>query len=188
MARSIDVYLNDHLAGATLGTDLARQIRDRHQGTPLGATMAPLAAEIEHDRRMLVDLMERMGTYQNPVKQAAGWLAEKASRVKFAGVLSGEPEQGAFMALESLALGVEGKASMWRNLQEVADEYPPLATTNLAELRERAESQKAILDRELLAAGRQVLRDDAEPQRVNAYSAENPPASDDWRGAETVSR
>jgi hypothetical protein len=34
--RAMDVYLNDHLAGATLGSNLAEQIRDRHEGTPLG--------------------------------------------------------------------------------------------------------------------------------------------------------
>jgi hypothetical protein len=37
--RAIDVYLNDHLAGATLGSDLAEQIRERHEGSRLGELM-----------------------------------------------------------------------------------------------------------------------------------------------------
>jgi len=97
--------------------------------------------------------------------------------VKFATTMS--DDDGAFMALETLAMGVEGKASMWRALKEVAGEYPALATTNLDELIDRAEAQSAILERERLAAGMQALSDHAAtaPKRVNPYSAENPPTS-----------
>jgi len=70
---------------------------------------------------------------------------------------------------------VEGKASMWRGLMEVADQYPSLATTDLEQLRERAESQKEILKREQLAVGRKVLAADPPPERTNPYSADNPP-------------
>ena len=34
--KAMDVYLNDHLAGAMLGSDLAEQLRDENEGTPLG--------------------------------------------------------------------------------------------------------------------------------------------------------
>ncbi len=155
--RAMDVYLNDHLGGAMLGSDLAERIRDQHEGTPLGELMGPVASQIEEDRLTLVNLMERMGTSRNPVKQVTGWVAEKASRVKFSGVASGEPEHGAFMALESLTLGVEGKASMWKALKEVVSEYPPLASTDLDELLRRARAQHSILERERLAAGRRAL-------------------------------
>ena len=155
--RAMDVYLNDHLAGATLGSDLAEQIRSRSEGTPLGDVMGSIAPQIEEDRRTLLDLMERMGISKNPVKQATGWVAEKASRVKFSGLASGEPDHGAFMALESLALGVEGKASLWKALKEVASDYPSLASTNLDELINRAEAQHSVLERERLAAGRRAL-------------------------------
>ena len=80
-----------------LGSDLAEQIRQRHEGSPLGELMSSIAAVIEEDRQQLVDLMKRMDISQNPIKQATGWLAEKASHVKFSGVGSGEPHQNAFM-------------------------------------------------------------------------------------------
>lgn len=155
--RAMDVYLNDHLAGAMLGNDLAEQIRDRHEGTPLGDRMRSIAAQIDEDRQTLLDLMERMGVARNPVKQATGWVAEKASRVKFSGLASGEPDHGAFMALESLTLGVEGKACLWRALKEVASQHPPLASTNLDELIKRAEAQHSALERERLAVGKRTL-------------------------------
>ena len=155
--RPIDVYLNDHLAGATLGSDLAEQIRARHEGDPLGAVMARLAREIEEDRERLVDLMDRMDVARNPIKQATGWLAEKASRVKFSGMGSGEPDQSAFMALESLTLGVQGKASLWKALTEIQSQYPALVATDLPELIARADRQHELLERERLAAGALAL-------------------------------
>ena len=94
MAEPLDVYLNDHLGGAMLGGDLAEQIRDQSEGTPLGEVMTRLAAEIEEDRDTLVELMERVGASRNPVKQVTGWVAEKASRVKFSGATSGDPTSG----------------------------------------------------------------------------------------------
>ena len=155
--KAMDVYLNDHLGGAMLGSDLAEQIRDKSEGTPLGDVMTTVAAEIEEDREILVDLMERMGTSRNPVKQVTGWMAEKASRVKFSGVTSGEPDQGVFMALESLRLGVAGKKGLWLVLEQVRGDYDALADLDLARLIERAGTQEQILERERIAAGTRAL-------------------------------
>jgi hypothetical protein len=155
--KAMDVYLNDHLGGATLGANLAGQIADHAEGTPLADVMTRLQAEIEEDRETLVDLMERMDVKRNPVKQATGWLAEAASRVKFSGASSGEADHGIFMALESMALGVQGKLSLWRALREVHAEHPPLAPIDLDGLIARGEEQYATLERERLAAGRRAL-------------------------------
>jgi hypothetical protein len=159
--RAMEVYLNDHLAGAMLGSDLARQIRDRNEGTPLGDLMRPIAAQIEEDRQTLLDLMDRLDVSRNPVKQATGWVAEKASRVKFSGLASGMPDHGTFMALESITLGVTGKLSLWTALKEVEGEYPPLASFDLDRLIERAEAQRDTLEQQRRAAARRALSDHA---------------------------
>jgi len=49
--KPMDVYLNDHLAGGHAWDDLVEQIRDRHEGTPLGDVMGSIAPEIEDDRQ-----------------------------------------------------------------------------------------------------------------------------------------
>ena len=42
--KAMNVYLNDHLSGAVLGTDLAEQIQARNEGTTLGELMgSPLS-------------------------------------------------------------------------------------------------------------------------------------------------
>ena len=51
---AVDTYLNDHLAGAMFGSDLAKQLSGRTEGTPRGAVMASLAAQI---RQSLGDLI-----------------------------------------------------------------------------------------------------------------------------------
>lgn len=155
--KAIDVYLNDHLAGAMFGSELAEQIRVRNEGTALGEIMGSLASEIEADQQTLMDLMVRMGISKNPVKQAATWIAERASRPKFSGLTSGEPELGTLMALESLALGVEGKASLWKALKEVTGEYAQLASINLDDLIDRAQAQRSTLERERLTASARAL-------------------------------
>jgi hypothetical protein len=155
--RPIDVYLNDHLAGATLGSDLAEHIRDANEGTPLGEVMASVCAEIDSDRETLLGLMERMEVAKNPVKQAGAWVAEKAARVKFGGLGAGERELGTFLALESLSLGIEGKADLWRALREVAGEHPPVAALDLDGLIARAETQRATVERERTAAAVRTL-------------------------------
>lgn len=158
--KALDVYLNDHLGGATLGTELAEQIRDKAEGTPLGEVMRTIAAEIAEDHQTLTELMERMDTSRNPVKQVGGWIAEKASRVKFSGASSGEADQGTFLALESLRLGVAGKKCLWLALQQARESYDGLATVDFERLIERAEAQERTLERERMAAGARALAGD----------------------------
>ena len=162
---AIDVYLNDHLAGAMLGSDLAEQIQARNHGTALGQLMESLAPQIEQDRQTLIELMQRLDSSKDPIKQATAWIAEKASRAKFSGMTSGERELGTFMALETLALGVRGKASMWKALKQVADQHPPIASMNLDELIDRARTQEDALERERLAAGTRALANDVPRDR-----------------------
>ena len=159
--RPIDVYLNDHLAGATFGADLARQLEARTEGTDFQPEMTRLAAEIEADLDTLTDLMERIGATRNPSKQVTAWVAEKASRLKLTGLTSGNDELGTFLSIEALSLGVEGKASLWTTLRELRGRYPELLSTDLDDLLQRAQRQRQVLEAERLAGARRSLTTDA---------------------------
>jgi hypothetical protein len=156
-SHALDTYLNDHLGGATFASELVAQIRHRAEGTPLGAVMARVAAEIDEDRQSLTDLMERLGARASPVKQATARVAEKASRVKLSGATSGNPDLGLLLALETLTLGVAGKLALWTALEAVEADHPALAETDFDELIARARSQQDTLDGERLAVARQAL-------------------------------
>lgn len=162
--KAMDVYLNDHRAGATLGVDLAEQIRSRAHGTPLGDLLGSLAPQIAEDRQTLIELMARLGIATTRVKRAGAWITEKASRVKFGGLTSGEPDLGLFMALETLALGVLGKLSLWKALTHVAEQHSAIRAGELDELIKRAEGQYDALERERSAASARILN----PARATA--------------------
>ena len=155
--RPMDIYLNDHMAGAMLGSELAAQLRDRNEGTPLGELMIPIAAEIEEDRETLSDLMDALEVSRNPIKQAGGWVAEKWSRVKFSGAGTGDAEHGNFMAIESLTLGVTGKRCLWVALDAVRSRDEKLETVDLTRLIERANAQLDVLEQARLQAAADLL-------------------------------
>ena len=155
--RALDIYLNDHLGGATLGSDLAEQIGERSKGTPLGDLMAEISPEIDEERQTLIDLMEKLGVSQNPLKQASAWLAEKASRIKFGGASSGEPDFGLYMAVETLTLGVEGKLSLWKALKQMPADHPVHEAVNLDDLIAQAQSQHDRLEAHRIELGPDVL-------------------------------
>jgi hypothetical protein len=159
--KALNTYLNDHLGGSMFGSDLAGQIRERSEGTSLGALMDKIAPQIEEDRQTLLGFMDKLGTTKNPIKQASAWVAEKASRIKFGGPSDGEEDFGLFTALETLTLGVEGKLSMWKVLKEIASEHAQLDAATLDDLIARARSQHDALESERISLSRRVLAEAA---------------------------
>ena len=152
--RLLAIYLNDHLAGSTGALELARRARSANRGTPFEAAFDRLAAEIEEDREALLDVMRRLGVARDPVKEWAGWLAEKAGRLKLNGRLTGYSPLSRVLELELLALGVEGKRALWRALREVAAGDARLDGVDLGELQRRAERQRRLVEQQRLRAAR----------------------------------
>ena len=151
----LGTYLNDHLAGASAGYELAQKMAEENSGSPLGNRLAELARDIGQDAATLESLIERLGVGKSPLKEAAGWVFEKLSRVKLSDSLTGSADLKLLLQFESLSLGVEGKLCMWRALQEVSDRIPELGEIDLTGLAKRAEDQRsAIEERRLEVAGR----------------------------------
>jgi hypothetical protein len=154
---ALNIYLNDHLAGATLGIEHARQLENSYVGSDFGIEMSRIADEIEEDRETLLGLMERLDAPRDPVKKATAWVAEKAGRLKFSGLTSRDRDLGTYLALETMSLGVEGKLALWSCLAEIAPEYPQIAAMDLERLIERARNQRAALEHERLSTARRAL-------------------------------
>ena len=150
-------YLNDHLAGATVGLELARRARSQNRDTRFGTVLEQLVGEIEEDRRTLEDLMERLGIGQDRLKVTAGWIGEKAGRLKLNGRLFGYSPLSRLIELEGLTLGVSGKLALWKSLRAVADLDPVLDALELDALIDRARTQVELLERERLAAAELAL-------------------------------
>src|SRR5215207_1625248 len=116
----LSIYLNDHLAGATGGAELARRLARAERGSADGATLARLADEIAEDRQALRELMHEFGAPVRQYKVYAGWVAERVGRLKLNGRLLSRSPLSRLVELELLRLGVEGKAAGWRTLKVVA--------------------------------------------------------------------
>jgi hypothetical protein len=142
----LSIYLNDHLAGSTVGVELARRTLGSNSGSPYGDFLEWLVAQIEGDRAALVELMDELGVRQDHVKVVAGWGLEKAGRLKCNGRLKGYSPLSRLVELEGLWAGVEGKRSMWRVLLTVAEADSRLDRGRLQELEARAEEQLRRLD------------------------------------------
>ena len=150
--RLIAIYLNDHLAGATGGAQLARRALRANRGTPFEAALERLATEIEEDRAALADVMDRLGVARDPLKVLAGWSAEKLGRAKLNGRITGYSPYSRVLELEMLALGVEGKRALWRALERVAGADARLTGVDLPALAGRADAQRRLIERQRLRA------------------------------------
>jgi hypothetical protein len=118
----LSIYLNDHLAGATVGVELAKRARSENQGTPLGEWLEGLRREIEEDRTTLEQLMDRLGVTRNRIEVTAAWIAEKVGRLKPNGQLTGYSPLSPLIELDALLLGINGKLALWKVLRETLGE------------------------------------------------------------------
>ena len=153
----LGIYLNDHLAGATAGVELAHRMARSHTGPGAGRTMQRLADEIARDRSALQDIMAGLGIPARAYKVYAGWIGEKAGRLKLNGRLRSRSPLSNLEELEMLRLGVEGKAAGWRTLRVLADSDPRLDSARLDGLMSRARGQADLLEELRVRAADEVI-------------------------------
>ena len=150
-------YLNDHLAGSTVGLELAKRARRSNEDNDYGEVLTRVAREIEEDREALQKLMDALEIGRDRPKLLAAWTAEKFGRLKPNGrVLSYSP-LSRLVELEALGLGISGKLSLWQTLAELAGEDVRLDPAELARLAERAERQRTEVSELRLRAAHEAL-------------------------------
>jgi hypothetical protein len=142
----LGTYLNDHLAGAAAGVELAEKLGAAYEGTAFGTAVAAVAEEIKVDRETLQALMERLGIGKSPVKQATGWVFEKATRLRFNRRLTGSDHLTRLLETETLSLGVEGKLGMWQALKGIDGLDAELGRADFDRLIFRARQQREALE------------------------------------------
>lgn len=149
--RYLPIYLNDHLAGATLGVELARRACRSNEGSELGGFLDWLARQLAEDRSALVALMQRHGVRQSLGKVAGAWAAEKVGRLKLNGHVTAYSPLSRLLELEGLAAGIEAKQALWVALQECGVEDTQALIDRATEQRERLEPHRAAAARAALS-------------------------------------
>ena len=149
------IYLNDHLAGATLGVELVRRSRDSNESNRYGNQLSQLAREIEQDRESLLRVLDELEISRDLVKVSGGWLAEKLGRLKLNGSLLEYSPLSRLVEIEGLYLGVTGKLALWTNLEHTRGKQ--IASVDLAMLMERAKAQRSRLEEMRTSAAAEAL-------------------------------
>jgi hypothetical protein len=158
-AALLGIYLNDHLAGATAGVELARRAARGCRGSATGGALEALAAEITKDRVALLEIMAALGVPARRYKIYAAWVGEKVGRLKLNGRVVGRSPLSTLVELEALRLGVEGKAAGWRSLRALADRERRLDPTRLDELIDRARQQSETLEELRVRTAAEIFAD-----------------------------
>ena len=139
--RQLDIYLNDHLAGAMVGVELSRRVAKSNRATPSGEFLGRLHREIREDRQTLQGIARALGADSSPMKPAFAWIAEKAGRLKLNGQIRGYSPLSRLVELEGLEIGVSGKRALWQALSHAFPDDARLAGFDLDALVTRAEQQ-----------------------------------------------
>jgi hypothetical protein len=149
----LSIYLNDHLAGATVGVELAKRLHaSNEEDEALAAPLLQISSEIDADRKTLEQVLERLDVSRSPVKPIAAWLLERLGRLKPNGQLRGYSPLSRVLELEGLAMGVTGKIELWRSLAKL--DLGERVGVDFAAMTERAQRQlTAIGELHQLAVG-----------------------------------
>ena len=149
------IYLNDHLAGSVLGSELARRVARENRGSPLGEFLERLLVEILEDKRSLEGVLQAAGVRPSPIKPRVAWVLEKIGRLKLNGRIRRYSPLSRLLELEGLEMGIRGKRALWQALGEAGD--PRLESFDFDGLRQRAEKQLEGVEAHRLEAAKLVF-------------------------------
>jgi hypothetical protein len=154
-SKYLPIYLNDHLAGSTMGLSLAKRTLGSNRGTQFEPVLERIAREIDEDRETLRAIMRALDVGEDTVKKLAPYVAERVGRLKLNGSWLSYSPLSRVVEFEGLALGITGKLALWRALQAAGDSR--LAGFDLAALEARARDQQQTVEEQRLEAARIAL-------------------------------
>jgi hypothetical protein len=136
------IYLEDHVAGATAGSQRAARLADAEADSTDAAALAGFAAAVATDLETLLGMMEMMGVEPSRFKAGLASVAEKLGALKPNGRLSDRSPLSTILELEAMQMAVRGKRSLWETLQVA---IPPATQIDLDDLIARADNQLDVL-------------------------------------------
>ena len=151
---SLITYLNDHLAGSVAAVELLGHMIRLQEGRPWERALTEIREEVEEDRMVLQRHLHEVGGKESWPRQAAAWITEKLGRAKLKLDDSGKGELQMLESLEAVALGIQGKAALWRALASAAG---PGKRVDYSGLEQRALNQFQRVEALRLEAARTAL-------------------------------
>ena len=140
----LKTYLNDHRAGASAGTDLARRIWRTHRTGEWGPQLAQVFESIRNEKDLLDDVRAVLGVVGGQLRRAAALVVERASRLK-TGAGSEDFPTGTIAEIEVLMSGIQAKQRLWCALGVLAQSRPELVGFDFRALEEQSTEQLKVL-------------------------------------------
>jgi hypothetical protein len=156
MSEPLATYVNDHLGGAQIAVQVLEAMQGQHEEQRFRDLAKALLPEIQADDETLRSISAAIESSPSVVKQAGGWLLEKATRLKLGH--TGSLDFSLFESLEMLELGILGKLCLWKALQVAASKDERLRAYDFKELIRRANQQGDQVELERLTLAKTVFR------------------------------
>lgn len=157
----LNLYLSDHLTGASAGLSRIERMADDFVDSPVFATLSELAEEIRAERRFLKQLIHDLGFRQLRHRQVVAWAGEHVGRLKNNGRLVSRSPMTMVLEAELMRGAVMGKRGVWLTLADNAEDLG-LEAEVFTELAELAARQGEALEDVHAYARRRAFRSDEE--------------------------
>ena len=155
----LELYLSDHLTGATAGVGRITRMANDFVDTPMFGRLGQLVDEISAERAFLIQLIDDLGLDRKPYRQAVAWVGERVGRLKSNGKIVERSPMTMLLETELMRGAVMGKLGMWQMLEVQAPTLglDPKVFTDLIEM---TENQVKLLDEIHAYASARALRAD----------------------------
>lgn len=157
----LELYLSDHLTGATAGVNRIERMAADYVDTPVYAELAAVADAIRADRELLRTVIADLGLARKPHRQAIAWVGERVGRLKLNGRVLDRSPMTMLLEAELMRSAVNGKLGGWETLREHAPDLgldPQVFDSLIAASHEQLEALEKIH----AYARARALRDDRE--------------------------
>lgn len=155
----LQLYMSDHLTGATAGVSRINRMANDFIDTPMFGRLGRLVDEISAERDFLERLINDLGLQQKPHRQAAAWVGERVARIKSDGRILDRSPMTMLLETELMRGAVTGKLGGWEVLLEHAETLG-LDPEVFVALIEMSKDQVKILDEIHAYARPRALRGD----------------------------
>src|ERR1041384_8638219 len=100
----LEVYLQDHYAGAVGAIELLDHLSKTHEKEPFGSFLRILLTDIRIDHQTLERLMNDLSIEESKIRDGGAWMAEKFGRVKLGFPGGDRDELRLFQAMETILI------------------------------------------------------------------------------------
>ena len=118
----LNLYLADHLAGATGGSQRIARMAEDFADSPVSSQLSVLATEIRAEREFLRRVIHDLGLEQKLYRQVIAWAGERLGRLKGNGRIVRRSPLTMLLETELMRSSVHGKLGLWQTLMTHAED------------------------------------------------------------------